>query len=158
MRFRHKFSSGLVLAMFLPVWMAMYWLIWDTNSPVTQVTQTPAPSELVTVERPDGISIERVVCLSRPVWGTVSASFVDGVIYHIPSFDVRFNAGCTSYAGVLQVPHSLPAGAYHYRVSIDFKVNPLATAHVTLPDIAMDVHGAPEPAAGGVTDSAFPHH
>ena len=70
-------------------------------------------------------------CKTRPVVGQVSRSIVDGVRTTFPTISGDLPTGChTVTVSDIRVPIYLPSGSYHLEMTVEHRVNPLATSVV----------------------------
>lgn len=125
-------------ALFLPAWMLLvtviYWQTLDAASPIYVLTQT-APVQKAS--RDSGLIIERRICSARNLDVTEHRSFVDGVAYAMPTLRVAIQKGCSTQKWLVDVPPSLPPGAYNYEVSFGVQANPMIHIDQPLPSIGL---------------------
>lgn len=135
---RDIFSTAALLVMAAALALAAYWQWLDQLGPPLEVmssaTDRPAyhPGERMV--------ITRHVCRTSAAPYVTHRAFVDGVVYALPDFPtVGFSLGCQDVSIDVTIPETLPPGRYVYRMSTDFRINPLRTWRVDLPDIPVIV-------------------
>ncbi|MGE0224655.1 MAG: hypothetical protein AB7F35_13820 [Acetobacteraceae bacterium] len=85
------------------------------------------PGEVMRVSRP--------FCLARDVTAIIRQELRDGVIYHLPELSVDFLKGCHAHLVELQIPSVVPPGQYRYRITVEYRINPIRVLAVQFPDL-----------------------
>jgi len=101
-----------------------YWLLYPYNPATFRVLpHKVAPSE---VKRGGALIISVDVCKNMHIAPTIYRSYVDGIIYAVPTYiTVDDNLGCRIRRVQIDVPNALPLGTYFINTVYKFKVNPL---------------------------------
>lgn len=120
----------------------VYWLTIDATSPVTVTGPTrlmDARGEPLGAFRAgDIMEVARTFCRTRYESGEVQARWEDGVIYSVPATPTRSDLGCGTRIYLVPVPN-IPAGQYTYRVTAEYRNNPLVTTRVEFPPVPVTV-------------------
>lgn len=107
-----------------------YWLLYPYNP-----TDFPSPVQKVdklTVQSGEHLIITSEFCKNMTVVPTISRSFVDGIIYQIPSYTaIEPELGCHTRKVQVYIPKGLPLGRYYIHSSYKWQVNPIRAIEKT---------------------------
>jgi hypothetical protein len=118
------------------VWMmiglVLYWLAYAPPA-FSGVLQNAAIDEALAPGQP--LLVQRKFCLNYDVTLRVHREFQDGVVFGLPDIMTTMQRGCHDMTVEIDVPHSLPPGAYLYRVTVEYDATPLRRHVVQFPDV-----------------------
>lgn len=152
-----KRAWTLVEALFVLVFLAItavgssltiYWMFFDVAVPM-RVLRAPNGAVLdrpveARVHRGGTLKVERFYCIDRVMVGEVNRRIVDTVVYPYPRADAFTEVGCfRPRVHSVDIPSLLPNGRYTYRTSVTYRINPLRTEIVDLPEIPFEVVDEP---------------
>ena len=110
-------------------------LYWLTYAPAafSGVVQNATIDDVLAPGQP--LLVQRKFCLGYDVTMRVHRAFQDGVVFGLPDVVTTMQKGCHDMTVEIDVPHSLPAGAYVYRVAVAYDATPLRRHVVQFPDV-----------------------
>ena len=117
-----------------------YWEFIDGVAPPMTIN---ASSMDKTVYHPgDVMHVTRDLCWNVAASYTLHRVFIDHLVYALPDYAVTApQVGCAAAGIAVQIPESLPPGEYTYRVSADFRINPIKSVRFMYPDLVLTVVG-----------------
>ena len=128
--------------------LTVYWLFFDNQAPM-RVLRAPNGAVLdraveARVVRGGTLKVERFYCIDRVMVGEINRRIVDTVAYPYPRADAFTEVGCfRPRIHTVDIPSLLPNGRYTYKVNVTYRINPLRTEIVELPEIAFEVVDEP---------------
>lgn len=151
---------SLTAVFLVPMWLGFYWVVIDNHNPISAATQTLVDEDGI-VNRDEGMQVRRVICSSSDVKVDIVRHFLDGVRYSMPTINnVTLHKGCHDVMGMVDVPHSLPAGKYLYQVDLSVQINPFKHIDVAMNPMPLIIAANPtspfSQKAGDSADTAFP--
>lgn len=149
--FYHAFSTAFVLVSACALALTAYWLYIDTSAPVrliyqhdrfmrSPVSTRDAAKKMSIDEAKPNATVWRWVewCLDREVHGIFDGVWSDGLIYR-ESRPAPDTVGCFGKSVAHKVPPSLFVDLLVFTPRLSFRVNPLYTAVVEYPTLALVV-------------------
>lgn len=103
-----------------------FWLIYPYRT--SEYKNLPQKVDKRVVKGGEHITIFVDLCKYSDIMPIVSRSFVDGIIYNIPSYvGVNDQMGCHIFNVQVYIPKALPNGKYYIRTNYKWQVNPIRT-------------------------------
>lgn len=123
------FSIITLLSGFMLVGVYMYWTLYpykilDVRSVYGVQTKTVKQGDMLVFKR----NVEKL----HNIDAEVNCSFVDGLVYNLPSRRSTTTVGYDNTTQAVIVPSTLPVGIYKYTCKLDFQVNPIRTVSYTI--------------------------
>lgn len=101
-----------------------YWLLYPYNP--TDFPSNVQKIDKTVVHAGEYLVITSEFCKNMTVVPTISRSFVDGIIYQIPSYTaLDSELGCHIRKVQIYIPKGLPLGKYYIQSSYRWQVNPV---------------------------------
>jgi hypothetical protein len=85
------------------------------------------------------LRVARSFCIDRDITVAIQAEFRDGLVFQLPDLHASYAMGCHTAIINLQVPSSLPAGHYLYRMTMEYDINPMRRGRTEFPDIDLEL-------------------
>jgi len=121
-----------LIMVWLTIGVVLYWLAYAPPA-FSGLVQNATADDVLPPGQP--LLVQRKFCLGYDVTLRVHREFQDGVVFTLPDIITTMQKGCHDMTVEIDVPHSLPAGAYLYRVTVEYDATPLRRHVVRFPDV-----------------------
>lgn len=135
-----------VLILLASTALCAYWLWFDNPVIVSNVRTHVVNTK--PLHPGDDLILERAFCQSREAIPESGVRTIEnGYIYPLSNHHVSSEPGCYDARTFIAatIPPGILPGEHHYKFELGYRVNPLKTVIVRLPDIAFTVVPAPIP-------------
>ncbi len=121
----YYFALGTIFLALLLIFIVGFWLLYPYKP---LVLNTPKFKVLTPIVKQGGV-LQYVsdYCKYMKLSATTTRSFVNGIIYNVPSIDTNRPCGCFKTTFQVDIPKELPVGKFYMHLIYKYKVNPIRT-------------------------------
>lgn len=135
------YTSWVILFTFLGLFIYIFYLLlypYKVLEIKAQRINTPV------VRQGEMFSVSIDYCKHMDIGGTISKTFVDGIVYSLVSSQTNRELGCHTVDALVQVPHNIPPSNYAIQTIYRYKVNSLREIEIkTTTDIFTVIEATP---------------
>jgi len=104
---------------------SLYWYLYPYN--IIEFQDAQFPVEKTVVYQGEEISYTSRYCKYMDLSAVVTRSYIDTLIYTMPSTVTKRMMGCHNMVFSTVIPNKLPAGKYYIHMVYKYDVNPIRT-------------------------------